>query len=287
MKKRILTSLGAILVAASLAGCTQKQEAKQEQSSTQENKLQISNEEIVKEAIGKFFQDKNMELDTQTTANLSFLGQEFSTNMVSNIKIDDNGNILKKYSSEEQSSEGNSSENEDVFLKKVGSSYEAYDVVGGKLVPADDLSDELSTISGIKGIFDSGNSILASAKDKEYKVSGNELIFTSKIKVTDITSKLYLDIKDILPVGEEGLANGEIPLTITIDINTKEVRTIEFNLKELISEGVRAEFEKEKSSMGVAEAALAESMMNGVLEKITAKTVLTRKIDKIEEIKFN
>lgn len=95
MKKRILTSLGAILVAASLVGCTQKQEAKQEQSSTQENKLQISNEEIVKEAIGKFFQDKNMELDTQTTANLSFLGQEISTNMVSNIKIDDNGNILK------------------------------------------------------------------------------------------------------------------------------------------------------------------------------------------------
>ena len=99
MKKQLLLTLAITVLAGTTLGCTQNKNTNQ--ATTQETKKELSNEEIVKTAINNFSKEKNLELDTKVTIKSNLIVESYSVNVSSNIKIDENGNVLKKFSEQE------------------------------------------------------------------------------------------------------------------------------------------------------------------------------------------
>ena len=134
MKKQLLLTVAIAVLSGTTLGCAQNKNDNNNQATTQETKKELSNEEIVKTALNNFPKDNNLELDSKLTLDTQVGDEHVSLNILSNIKIDEKGNILKNSSKQETSAGGNSNEKKQVFLKKIDSGYEKFDVVDGKLV---------------------------------------------------------------------------------------------------------------------------------------------------------
>ena len=153
MKKQLLLTLAITVLAGTTLGCTQNKNTNQ--ATTQETKKELSNEEIVKTAINNFSKEKNLELDTKVAIKSNLIVESYSVNVSSNIKINENGNVLKKFSEQETELGKTTTKEEHIFLKKNNSGYDKFNVENGKLV-GDKITDDLEVLSSIQVFFNSG-----------------------------------------------------------------------------------------------------------------------------------
>ena len=285
MKKQLLLTVAIAVLSGITLGCAQNKNDNNNQPTQQEAKKELSNEEIVKAALNNFPKDNNLELDSKLTLETQVGDEHFSLTMTSNIKIDEKGNILKDYSKQETSAEGNSKEIEHVFLKKIDSGYEKYDVVDGRLV-AKKLEDDADFLSGLDQFF-RRSSIFDLVLDKNYEKNDTKLTFSGKIKLSEIKDKFKLSDDDMLFNGDANLSQMSIPVSLVIDTNTNEITTITLDAKTPMNDIFKENLEKEKNSMAKEEYAFAKQLVEAILKDSKGEYIITRKTNKIDEIKFN
>ena len=283
MKKQLLLTLAITVLAGTTLGCTQNKNTNQ--ATTQETKKELSNEEIVKTAINNFSKEKNLELDTKVAIKSNLIVESYSVNVSSNIKIDENGNVLKKFSEQETELGKTTTKEEHIFLKKNNSGYDKFNVENGKLVPGI-ITDDLEVLSAIQ-VFFNGNTLFNTITDKNYEKSDNKLTFSGKIKLSDIGNKFYLSPGTFSSEEAGDLSNMTLSFIATIDTTTNEVLTITLDLKSLIEDMAKKQLEKEKDSMSQLEYTTAKTLMESILKDTQGEISITRKIDKIDEIKFD
>ena len=284
MKKQLLLTIAIAVLSGTTLGCAQNKN-NNSQPTTQETKKELSNEEIVKTALNNFPKDNNIELESKLTIDTQVGDEHISLNILSDIKIDEKGNILKDSSKQETSVEGNSNEKKQVFLKKIDSGYEKFDVVDGKLV-AKKIEDDADFLSALDQFF-KNSSLLDLVTDTNYEKTDTKLTFTGKIKFSEIKEKFKLSDNDMLINGDANLSQMKIPFSLVIDTNTNEVTTITVDMKTPMNEIIKANLEKEKDSMEKEEYAIAKQLVEAILKDSKGEYIITRKLDKIDEIKFN
>ena len=283
MKKQLLLSFAIAVLAGTTLGCSQNKNVNQPTS--QEAKKELSNEEIVKTALSNFSKEKNLELDTKVNIKSNFMAEGYSVNVLSNIKIDDSGNVLKKFSEQETELGKTTTKEEHIFLKKNNSGYDKFNVENGKLVPGI-ITDDLEVLSAIQ-VFFNGNTLFNTITDKNYEKSDNKLTFSGKIKLSDIGNKFYLSPGTFSSEEAGDLSNMTLSFIATIDTTTNEVLTITLDLKSFIEDMAKKQLEKEKDSMSQLEYTTAKTLMESILKDTQGEISITRKIDKIDEIKFD
>lgn len=283
MKKQLLLTLAITVLAGTTLGCTQNKNTNQ--ATTQETKKELSNEEIVKTAINNFSKEKNLELDTKVTIKSNLIVESYSVNVSSNIKIDENGNVLKKFSEQETELGKTTTKEEHIFLKKNNSGYDKFNVENGKLVEAK-ITDDLEVLSAIQ-VFFNGNTLFNTITDKNYEKSDNKLTFTGKIKLSDIGNKFYLNPGAFTSEETGDLSEMTLTFAATIDTTTNEILGITLDLKSFIEGIAKAQLEKEKDSMSELEYTTAKNLIESILKDSQGEITITRKIDKIDKIKFN
>ena len=284
MKKQLLLTIAIAVLSGTTLGCAQNKN-NNSQPTTQETKKELSNEGIVKTALINFPKDNNIELESKLTIDTQVGDEHISLNILSDIKIDEKGNVLKNSSKQETSAEGNSNEKKQVFLKKIDSGYEKFDVVDGKLV-AKKIEDDADFLSALD-LFFKRSSIFDLVLDKNYEKNDTKLTFTGKIKFSEIKEKFKLSDNDMLINGDANLSQMKIPFSLVIDTNTNEVTTITVDMKTPMNEIIKANLEKEKDSMEKEEYAIAKQLVEAILKDSKGEYIITRKLDKIDEIKFN
>ena len=284
MKKQLLLTIAIAVLSGTTLGCAQNKN-NNSQPTTQETKKELSNEGIVKTALINFPKDNNIELERKLTIDTQVGDEHISLNILSDIKIDEKGNVLKNSSKQETSAEGNSNEKKQVFLKKIDSGYEKFDVVDGKLV-AKKIEDDADFLSALDQFF-KNSSPLDLVTDTNYEKTDTKLTFTGKIKFSEIKEKFKLSDNDMLINGDANLSQMKIPFSLVIDTNTNEVTTITVDMKTPMNEIIKANLEKEKDSMEKEEYAIAKQLVEAILKDSKGEYIITRKLDKIDEIKFN
>jgi len=284
MKKQLLLTIAIAVLSGTTLGCAQNKN-NNSQPTTQETKKELSNEGIVKTALINFPKDNNIELESKLTIDTQVGDEHISLNILSDIKIDEKGNVLKNSSKQETSAEGNSNEKKQVFLKKIDSGYEKFDVVDGKLV-AKKIEDDADFLSALDQFF-KNSSPLDLVTDTNYEKTDTKLTFTGKIKFSEIKEKFKLSDNDMLINGDANLSQMKIPFSLVIDTNTNEVTTITVDMKTPMNEIIKANLEKEKDSMEKEEYAIAKQLVEAILKDSKGEYIITRKLDKIDEIKFN
>ena len=284
MKKQLLLTIAIAVLSGTTLGCAQNKN-NNSQPTTQETKKELSNEGIVKTALINFPKDNNIELESKLTIDTQVGDEHISLNILSDIKIDEKGNVLKNSSKQETSAEGNSIEKKQVFLKKIDSGYEKFDVVDGKLV-AKKIEDDADFLSALDQFF-KNSSPLDLVTDTNYEKTDTKLTFTGKIKFSEIKEKFKLSDNDMLINGDANLSQMKIPFSLVIDTNTNEVTTITVDMKTPMNEIIKANLEKEKDSMEKEEYAIAKQLVEAILKDSKGEYIITRKLDKIDEIKFN
>ena len=284
MKKQLLLTIAIAVLSGTTLGCAQNKN-NNSQPTTQETKKELSNEEIVKTALNNFPKDNNIELESKLTIDTQVGDEHISLNILSDIKIDEKGNVLKNSSKQETSAEGNSNEKKQVFLKKIDSGYEKFDVVDGKLV-AKKIEDDADFLSTLDQFF-KNSSLLDLVTDTNYEKTDTKLTFTGKIKFSEIKEKFKLSDNDMLINGDANLSQMKIPFSLVIDTNTNEVTTITVDMKTPMNEIIKANLEKEKDSMEKQEYAIAKQLLEAISKDSKGEYVITRKTNKIDEIKFN
>ena len=285
MKKQLLLTVAIAVLSGTTLGCAQNKNDNNNQPTTQETKKELSNEEIVKTALNNFPKDNNIELESKLTIDTQVGDEHISLNILSDIKIDEKGNILKNSPKQETSTEGNSNEKKQVFLKKIDSGYEKFDVVDGKLV-AKKIEDDADFLSALDQFF-KNSSLLDLVTDTNYEKADTKLTFTGKIKFSEIKEKFKLSDEDMLFDGDANLSQMKIPFSLVIDTNTNEITTITVDIKTPLNEIIKANLEKEKDSMEKEAYAIAKQLVEAILKDSKGEYVITRKLDKIDEIKFN
>ena len=285
MKKQLLLTVAIAVLSGTTLGCAQNKNDNNNQPTQQEAKKELSNEEIVKAALNNFPKDNNIELESKLTIDTQVGDEHISLNILSDIKIDEKGNILKNSSKQETSTEGNSNEKKQVFLKKIDSGYEKFDVVDGKLV-AKNIEDDADFLSALDQFF-KNSSLLDLVTDTNYEKTDTKLTFTGKIKFSEIKEKFKLSDNDMLIDGDANLSQMKIPFSLVIDTNTNEITTITVDMKTPMNEIIKANLEKEKDSMEKEEYTIAKQLVEAILKDSKGEYVITRKLDKIDEIKFN
>ena len=285
MKKQLLLTVAIAVLSGTTLGCAQNKKDNNNQPTQQEAKKELSNEEIVKTALNNFPKDNNLELESKLNIATQVGADHISLTMTSNIKIDEKGNILKNSSKQETSDEGNSNEKKQVFLKKIDSGYEKYDVVDGKLV-AKKIEDDADFLSALD-LFFKRSSIFDLVLDKNYEKTDTKLTFSGKIKLSEIKDKFKLSDDDMLFDGNVDLSQMSIPFSLVIDTNTNEITTITLDTKTPMNDIIKANLEKEKDSMEKQEYAIAKQLLEAISKDSKGEYVLTRKTNKIDEIKFN
>lgn len=283
MEKKLLLTFAIAVLAGTTLGCSQNKNANQ--PTTQEVKKELSNEEIIKTALSNFSKEKNLELDTKVNIKSNFMAEGYSVNALSNIKIDDSGNVLKKFSEQETELGKTTTKEEHIFLKKNNSGYDKFNVENGKLVPGI-ITDDLEVLSAIQ-VFFNGNTLFNTITDKNYEKSDNKLTFSGKIKLSDIGNKFYLNPGTFSSEEAGDLSNMTLSFIATIDTTTNEVLTITLDLKSFIEDMAKKQLEKEKDSMSQLEYTTAKTLMESILKDTQGEISITRKIDKIDEIKFD
>ena len=284
MKKQLLLTIAIAVLSGTTLGCAQNKN-NNSQPTTQETKKELSNEGIVKTALINFPKDNNIELESKLTIDTQVGDEHISLNILSDIKIDEKGNVLKNSSKQETSAEGNSNEKKQVFLKKIDSGYEKFDVVDGKLV-AKKIEDDADFLSALDQFF-KNSSPLDLVTDTNYEKTDTKLTFTGKIKFSEIKEKFKLSDDDMLFDGNADLSQMSIPFSLVIDTNTKEITTITVDMKTPMSDIFKANLEKDKNSMTKEEYAIAKQLIEAILKDSKGEYVITRKTNKIDEIKFN
>lgn len=285
MKKQLLLTVAIAVLSGTTLGCAQNKKDNNNQPTQQEAKKELSNEEIVKAALNNFPKDNNLELESKLNIATQVGADHISLNILSDIKIDEKGNILKNSSKQETSAEGNSNEKKQVFLKKIDSGYEKFDVVDGKLV-AKKIEDDADFLSALD-LFFKRSSIFDLVLDKNYERNDTKLTFTGKIKFSEIKEKFKLSDEDMLIDGNVDLSQINIPFSLVIDTNTNEITTITVDVKTPMNEIIKANLEKEKDSMEKEEYAIAKQLLEAISKDSKGEYVITRKTNKIDEIKFN
>ena len=285
MKKQLLLTVAIAVLSGTTLGCAQNKNDNNNQPTTQETKKELSNEEIVKTALNNFPKDNNIELESKLTIDTQVGDEHISLNILSDIKIDEKGNILKNSSKQETSTEGNSNEKKQVFLKKIDPGYEKFDVVDEKLV-AKNIEDDADFLSALDQFF-KNSSLLDLVTDTNYEKTDTKLTFTGKIKFSEIKEKFKLSDNDMLIDGDANLSQMKIPFSLVIDTNTNEITTITVDMKTPMNEIIKANLEKEKDSMEKEEYTIAKQLVEAILKDSKGEYVITRKLDKIDEIKFN
>ena len=285
MKKQLLLTVAIAVLSGTTLGCAQNKKDNNNQPTQQEAKKELSNEEIVKASLNNFPKDKNIELESKLNIATQVGDEHISLNILSEIKIDEKGNILKNSSKQETSAEGNSNEKKQVFLKKIDSGYEKFDVVDGKLV-AKKIEDDADFLSALD-LFFKNSSLLDIVTDKNYEKSDTKLTFTGKIKFSEIKEKFKLSDENMLIDGDVNLSQMTIPFSLVIDTNTNEITTITVDIKTFMNEVFKANLEKDKNSMEKGEYAIAKQLIEAISKDSKGEYVITRKLDKIDEIKFN
>lgn len=284
MKKQLLLTVAIAVLSGTTLGCAQNKN-NNNQPTTQEAKKELSNEEIVKTALNNFPKDKNIELESKLNIATQVGDEHVSLNILSDIKIDEKGNILKNSSKQETSAEGNSNEKKQVFLKKIDSGYEKFDVVDGKLV-AKKIEDDADFLSALD-LFFKRSSIFDLVTDTNYEKADTKLTFTGKIKFSEIKEKFKLSDEDMLIDGDVNLSQINIPFSLVIDTNTNEITTITVDVKTPMNDIIKVNLEKEKDSMEKEAYAIAKQLLEAISKDSKGEYVLTRKTNKIDEIKFN
>lgn len=282
-KKQLLLTFAIAVLTGTTLGCSQNKNVNQPTS--QEAKKELSNEEIVKTSLSNFSKEKNLELDTKVNIKSNFMAEGYSVNVLSNIKIDDSGNVLKKFSEQETELGKTTTKEEHIFLKKNNSGYDKFNVENGKLVPGI-ITDDLEVLSAIQ-VFFNGNTLFNTITDKNYEKSDNKLTFSGKIKLSDIGNKFYLSPGTFSSEEAGDLSNMTLSFIATIDTTTNEVLTITLDLKSFIEDMAKKQLEKEKDSMSQLEYTTAKTLMESILKDTQGEISITRKIDKIDEIKFD
>lgn len=285
MKKQLLLTVAIAVLSGTTIGCAQNKNDNNNQPTTQETKKELSNEEIVKTALNNFPKDKNIEFESKLNIATQLGDEHISLNILSDIKIDEKGNILKDSSKQETSVEGNSNEKKQVFLKKIDSGYEKFDIVDGKLV-AKKIEDDADFLSALDQFF-KNSSLLDIVTDKNYEKSDTKLTFTGKIKFSEIKEKFKLSDEDMLIDGDANLSQMNIPFSLEIDTNTNEISTITVDVKTPMNEVIKANLEREKNSMEKEAYAIAKQLIEAISKDSKGEYVITRKTNKIDEIKFN
>lgn len=285
MKKQLLLTVAIAVLSGTTLGYAQNKKDSNNQPTTQETKKELSNEEIVKTALNNFPKDNNLELESKLNIATQVGADHISLNILSDIKIDEKGNILKNSSKQETSAEGNSNEKKQVFLKKIDSGYEKFDVVDGKLV-AKKIEDDADFLSALD-LFFKRSSIFDLVLDKNYEKNDTKLTFSGKIKFSEIKEKFKLSDEDMLIDGNVDLSQINIPFSLVIDTNTNEITTITVDMKTPMNEIIKANLEKEKDSMDKQEYAVAKQLLEAISKDSKGEYVITRKTNKIDEIKFN
>ncbi len=284
-KKQLLLTFAIAVLSGTTLGCAQNKNDNSNQATTQETKKELSNEEIVKAALNNFPKDNNLELDSKLIIDTQVGTEHFSLTMISNIKIDEKGNILKNSSKQETSVEENSKEKEQVFLKKIDSGYEKFDVVEGKLV-AKKIEDDADFLLALDHFF-KNSSLLNLVTDTNYEKTDTKLTLTGKIKFSEIKEKFKLSDDDMLFAGDVNLSQMSTPFSLVIDTNTNEITTITVDMKTPMNDIFKANLEKDKSSMTKEEYAIAKQLIEAILKDSKGEYIITRKTNKIDEIKFN
>lgn len=87
--------------------------------------------------------------------------------------------------------------------------------------------------------------------------------------------------------GNVDLSQINIPFSLVIDTNTNEITTITVDMKTPMNEIIKANLEKEKDSMEKKEYAVAKQLLEAISKDSKGEYVITRKTNKIDEIKFN
>ena len=155
----------------------------------------------------------------------------------------------------------------------------------GKLV-GDKITDDLEVLSAIQ-VFFNGNTLFNTITDKNYEKSDNKLTFTGKIKLSDIGNKFYLNPGAFTSEETGDLSEMTLTFAATIDTTTNEILGITLDLKSFIEGVAKAQLEKEKDSMSELEYTTAKNLIESILKDSQGEITITRKIDKIDEIKFN
>lgn len=283
-KSRIMAlAIAMLIVLAGCSGVKENQDNKEESVEVQT----FNNEEVVKEALEKFIRDKNLELDSVLKVKTEMDNEKFEINMLSNIKIDNQGNIKKVYSEKKNEDGKNSSEQEEVFLKKVDLGYKRYDIVSGKLVEnPGDVNEELETITGLQGLFSNANTLLSTIEGAEYKIENGEVILKGKIKLSEIGNKFFVDLKEMLSVEEEEFSKVPVSFELKVDSKTKELSRLTFDIKQLMKDVFKINLEKEEG-MSAVEAKTMEVLLETIVNSMEGEASVTRKIDDISETKFD
>ena len=87
--------------------------------------------------------------------------------------------------------------------------------------------------------------------------------------------------------GNVDLSQINIPFSLVIDTNTNEITTITVDVKTPMNDIIKANLEKEKASMEKQEYAVAKQLLEAISKDSKGEYVITRKTNKIDEIKFN
>ena len=87
--------------------------------------------------------------------------------------------------------------------------------------------------------------------------------------------------------GDVNLSQMTIPFSLVIDTNTNEITTITVDIKTFMNEVFKANLEKDKDSMEKGAYAIAKQLIETISKDSKGEYVITRKLDKIDEIKFN
>ena len=285
MKKQLLLTVAIAVLSGTTLGCAQNKKDNNNQPTQQETKKELSNEEIVKAALNNFPKDKNIELESKLNIATQVGDEHVSLNILSDIKIDEKGNILKNSSKQETSVEENSKEKEQVFLKKIDSGYEKFDIVEGKLV-AKKIEDDADFLLALDHFF-KNSSLLNLVTDTNYEKTDTKLTLTGKIKFSEIKEKFKLSDDDMLFAGDVNLSQMSTPFSLVIDTNTNEITTITVDMKTPMNDIFKVNLEKDKNSMTKEEYAIAKQLIEAILKDSKGEYIITRKTNKIDEIKFN
>ena len=86
--------------------------------------------------------------------------------------------------------------------------------------------------------------------------------------------------------GNVDLSQINIPFSLVIDTNTNEITTITVDVKTPMNDIIKVNLEKEKDSMEKEAYAIAKQLLEAISKDSKGEYVLTRKTNKIDEIKF-
>ena len=256
MKKIITMTAFVLLTTGTLAGCSKTGNEQTKQDSTQTTQTApLSNEDVLKESIKNFLpaEAKNIQFTSQFDVKVGLLGINSSFSTSGDLQIDDKGNI--KISASQKENEKVLEQSAE-YYQKDGSSYKKYVEQNGTKVAAqfnngnNNDNNDLYTLDFIKFLFGNVDNLVNNINNKKFEEKDGELILTGTIKGQQILNGYTFNTFNFLgdDAGMKIFLAQDLPLTVKIDKNNKEIKTIELNFveffKEVLRQGIATDGEK-------------------------------------------